>query len=192
MLRLTLNNTAAILAPRLKGLLSQPRCLQSTGDDQKTTARVLNQEVGAGLMVDGYSQNGFRLNNGMSVIGPIALFPKSVLSWRVRNENDITEDSLSLFYLLEPKLDILVIGVGDRGNTLNPRVFKYLRNKGLNIEVLPTDAACTTFNFLNDEKRYVAAALIPPTNIRSDEEDLVQTQRRRNQLFLGTLEDEIV
>ena len=39
---------------RLRALLTQPRCYQST-DDQKTTARVLNQETDAGLMVDGFS-----------------------------------------------------------------------------------------------------------------------------------------
>ncbi|XP_066967044.1 NADH dehydrogenase [ubiquinone] 1 alpha subcomplex assembly factor 3 [Macrobrachium rosenbergii] len=192
MIRSPLRNTAAILAPRLKGFLSQPRCHQSTGDDQKTTARVLNQEIGAGLMIDGYSQAGFRLNNGMSVVGPMAIFPKSVLSWRVRDENDITEDSLSLFYILEPKLDILIIGVGDRGIALKPRVLQYIKNKGLNIEVLPTESACATFNFLNDEKRYVAAALIPPTNIQTHEDELVQDQVRKKSLFIATLEDEIV
>ncbi|XP_064118744.1 NADH dehydrogenase [ubiquinone] 1 alpha subcomplex assembly factor 3-like [Macrobrachium nipponense] len=192
MLRSTFCNTAAILAPRLKGFLSQPRCNQFTGDDQKTTARVLNQEIGAGLMIDGYSQAGFRLNNGMSVIGPMAIFPKSVLSWRVRDEKDITEDSLSLFYLLEPKLDILIIGVGDRGITLQPRVLQYIRNKGLNIEVLPTESACSTFNFLNDEKRCVAAALIPPANIRTHEDELLQDQLRKKSLFIATIEDEIV
>ena len=49
-------------------------------------------------------QIGFRLNNKVSVIGPIALFPKSVLSWNVKNAADITEESLSIFTILEPKL----------------------------------------------------------------------------------------
>lgn len=189
MFRVVFNNSRAILAPRLREILSQPRCLQSTGEDDKTIARVLNQEVDAGLMVDAYSQIGFRLNNGMSVVGPIAIFPKTVLSWRVQSSKDITEDSLSLFSILEPKIDILIIGVGDKSEQVNPRVIKYMRNKGISIEILPTESACTTFNFLNDERRYVAAALIPPISMRSTDDDLVRTQVSRNRLFVSQDEE---
>lgn len=189
MFRVVFNNSRVILAPRLREILSQPRCLQSTGEDDKTITRVLNQEVDAGLMVDAYSQIGFRLNNGMSVVGPIAIFPKTVLSWRVQSSKDITEDSLSLFSILEPKIDILIIGVGDKGEQVNPRVIKYMRNKGISIEILPTESACTTFNFLNDERRYVAAALIPPISMRSTDDDLVRTQVSRNRLFVSQDEE---
>lgn len=44
--------------------------------DGKTTATVLNTEEGAGLMIDSFSQTGFRLNNGMMVVGPMAIFPR--------------------------------------------------------------------------------------------------------------------
>uniref|UniRef100_A0A0P4W092 Uncharacterized protein n=1 Tax=Scylla olivacea TaxID=85551 RepID=A0A0P4W092_SCYOL len=72
--------------------------------DDRSVVKVLNMESDAGLMVDAFSQIGFRLNNGLSVVGPVALFPKTVLSWRVKSVADINEDSLSLFYLLEPKI----------------------------------------------------------------------------------------
>ncbi|XP_042221819.1 NADH dehydrogenase [ubiquinone] 1 alpha subcomplex assembly factor 3-like isoform X2 [Homarus americanus] len=148
-------------------------------------------EIEAGLMVDSYSQVGFRLNNGMSVIGPIALFPKTVLSWRVRSSQDINEDSLSLFYLLEPRLDILVIGVGDQGCRVDTRIIRFMKNKGVSLEILPTVSACTTFNFLNQERRYVAAALIPPVAISVNEDDLVQAERRRKKLYQSTEDDEV-
>ena len=35
------------------------------------------------LMLDSYSAVGFRLNNGMRVFGPVAVFPTCVLSWLV-------------------------------------------------------------------------------------------------------------
>jgi hypothetical protein len=41
-----------------------------------------------------------------------------------------------------------------------------IKKKGISLEVLPTDHACTTFNFLNVEKRYVAAALLPPRRLK--------------------------
>jgi len=58
--------------------------------------------------------------------------------------------------------DILVIGVGDKSNQVDPSVLDLIRRKGISLEVLPTEHACTTFNFLNVERRSVAAALIPP------------------------------
>lgn len=44
--------------------------------DGKTTVSILNKEVDGGLMINAFSQMGFRLNNGMMVIGPMAIFPK--------------------------------------------------------------------------------------------------------------------
>lgn len=58
-------------------------------------------------------------------------------------------------------LDILVIGVGDPGQQIRKETKEHLKKKGIHIEVLPTEHACTTFNFLNVERRCVAAALIP-------------------------------
>ncbi|KAK7077674.1 NADH dehydrogenase [ubiquinone] 1 alpha subcomplex assembly factor 3 [Halocaridina rubra] len=184
MMRATFNKTLRMLAPRWgNSTTCQLRCYCAPGAEDKTIAKVLNQEIDSGLMIDAYSQVGFRLNNGMSVFGSIAIFPKSVLCWKVKSAFDITEDSLSLFCLLEPKIDILVIGVGDAGNKVEPRVIQYLRNKGINVEVLPTESACTTFNFLNDEKRYVAAALIPPISLRPSGDDLVKTQIDQRTIF---------
>lgn len=44
--------------------------------DGKTTVTLLNTEEDAGLMVNSYSQLGFRLNNNVFVMGPMAIFPK--------------------------------------------------------------------------------------------------------------------
>ncbi|CAL4059895.1 unnamed protein product [Meganyctiphanes norvegica] len=171
-------------------ILASKRWTTHTSDpDQKMKATVLNQEENAGLMIDAYSQVGFRLNNGLSVVGPIAIFPKSVLSWQVSGIQDIDEDSLSLFTILEPKIEILVIGIGDIGNRLDMRMIQYLREKKISVEILPTEAACTTFNFLNDERRYVAGALIPPYALKYREDDMLQAQLKRKKLFQSTADD---
>lgn len=44
--------------------------------DGKTSVSILNQEIDGGLMINSFSQMGFRLNNGIMVIGPMAIFPK--------------------------------------------------------------------------------------------------------------------
>lgn len=157
--------------------------------DDRSVVKVLNMEADAGLMVDAFSQVGFRLNNGLSVVGPVALFPKTVLSWRVRSVEDINEDSLSLFYLLEPKIDLLILGVGDKGTAVNTNIIHFMKQKGITLEILPTESACTTFNFLNQERRYVAAGLIPPYNLASTIDDHLRAQRDAKTLFLSQHDD---
>ncbi|KAJ8707896.1 hypothetical protein PYW07_011573 [Mythimna separata] len=85
----------------------------------------------------------------------MAIFPKTVMSWQVATAGEVTEQSLRLFKLLEPKIDLLVIGLDSNERTVWDRVLKTARTCGLNAEVLPTDHACSTFNFLNSEGRLV-------------------------------------
>uniref|UniRef100_A0A673GKB8 Uncharacterized protein n=1 Tax=Sinocyclocheilus rhinocerous TaxID=307959 RepID=A0A673GKB8_9TELE len=75
-----------------------------------------------------------------TVLGPCAVLPP------VGCHTNITVASLSLFYLLEPRI-ILVLGTG---------------KKGIVVEVQDTPNACATFNFLSNEERLAAAGLIPP------------------------------
>lgn len=44
--------------------------------DGKTKVNILNKELDLGLMVNGFSQYGFRLNNDMVIMGPMAIFPR--------------------------------------------------------------------------------------------------------------------
>ena len=44
----------------------------------------------------------------------MVVFPNAVLSWRVLDFLEVNERSLSLFTVLEPKPDIVIIGYGDR------------------------------------------------------------------------------
>ncbi|XP_055549808.1 NADH dehydrogenase [ubiquinone] 1 alpha subcomplex assembly factor 3 [Wyeomyia smithii] len=153
--------------------------------DGKTTVSILNQEADAGLLINSYSQMGFRLSNDMVVIGPMAIFPRSVFSWNVSSHEDINEESLSLFSVLEPKVDILVVGIGDQQVTpsFSRKVLDFMRKHRINVEVLSTEQACATFNFLNAEGRVVAAALIPPVSIRTNEDDMMRTHIATKQPF---------
>ncbi|OZC05869.1 hypothetical protein X798_07156 [Onchocerca flexuosa] len=97
------------------------------------------QQIGIGSI----SKYGFRLYDGQFLYGPIAIFPKAVLSWRVLTPDDITPESVRFFTMLEPKLDVLVVGPGDRQH----------------------EEAAMLFNMLNIEYRCVAAALYPPDDL---------------------------
>lgn len=134
--------------------------------DGKTSLVVLNRDVNDRLLIDSYSTDGFRLNSGVFVCGPAAFFPRTLLSWDVEGPWDVTIDSLSLFWLMEPKPDILVLGVGDSGNTIADEVRIFLNQKKINLMLLDTAQACGIFNFMNADHRNVAAALIPCQTMR--------------------------
>lgn len=110
---------------------------------------------------------------------------RTVLSWAVADLNDITEESLSLFTVLEPKIDILVIGIGDRTKDLSfyTKLHPFAVKHKLNLEILPTSQACSTFNFLNSEGRYVAGALIPPQTVEASDEDIYRTKLRYHNIY---------
>lgn len=71
----------------------------------------------------------------------MAIFPRSILSWNIQTVDDITEESLSLFCVMEPKLEILVIGVGDGdvSPALSNRIKGITRKYKINVEILPTN-----------------------------------------------------
>lgn len=112
-----------------------------------------------------FPKAGFKLNNGIWVLGPAIIFPKSVMGWNIASSGDINEESLVLFKMLEPTLDILILGLDQKyDNAANfiKTVKTFAKKLAMNMEILPTEHAITTFNYLNAERRYVAAALMPP------------------------------
>ncbi|XP_070247332.1 NADH dehydrogenase [ubiquinone] 1 alpha subcomplex assembly factor 3 [Myotis yumanensis] len=128
---------------------------------QRTHITVLQREAPHVAYIDSYSPRGFVVN-GNRVFGPCALLPHSVLQWNVGSHVDITEESLSLFWMLEPPIEIVVVGTGDRAERLPPPVLRAMRQRGIAVEVQDTPNACATFNFLCHEGRVTGAALIPP------------------------------
>lgn len=107
------------------------------------------------------------------------------MSWDVVNLNDINDESLSLFTVLEPKIDVLIIGIGDQTKDLlfHQKLHPFAKKHKLNIEVLPTSQACSTFNFLNSEGRYVAGALIPPQTVEANDDDIYKTKLRYQSIY---------
>ncbi|XP_046975918.1 NADH dehydrogenase [ubiquinone] 1 alpha subcomplex assembly factor 3 [Vanessa cardui] len=151
--------------------------------DGKTTVRILNQDQDLGLMIDAYASYGFRLNNGITVLGPLAIFPRTILSWQIRTSSEINEASLRFFKLLEPKIDLLIIGLETKERKVINSVFKASREAKLNVEILPTEHACSTFNFLNAEGRSIAGALLPPLHIDMNENDMLQSKMHYQNVF---------
>ena len=97
---------------------------------------------------------------------------------------------MALFTILDPKIDVLIIGYGDNSSQTGKRTFPVdtsiivkMRKKGINVELLTTENAIATYNYLVEEGRVVAAALIPPNHVRMTDQDVVDTKARRKQLY---------
>ena len=115
--------------------------------------------------------------------------------WNVEGPEDITEESLSLFTILDPKIDVLIVGYGDNTPVggkeakkvfpVDPKIILKMRQKGVNMELLTTENAIATYNYLVEEGRVVAAALIPPNHVRVKDQDIVDTKAKRKELYGG-------
>ncbi|KAL2725147.1 NADH dehydrogenase ubiquinone 1 alpha subcomplex assembly factor 3 [Vespula squamosa] len=148
----------------------------------KTTVTILNKNETSLLLITGYNQTGFTLNNGIKMIGPMVLFSKSLLFWNVASAKDINKDSLILFKVMEPKLDLLIIGLEeDYEYKFIVNLKKIIKDLNIDSEILPVDQACSVFNFVNLENRYVAAALIPPKKNSLFSSLTIKSSNKKNQ-----------
>ncbi|XP_024126356.1 NADH dehydrogenase [ubiquinone] 1 alpha subcomplex assembly factor 3 [Oryzias melastigma] len=144
--------------------LSRAYRLEPGDDDfyQRTSVSIMKKEADSGILIHSYGPAGFNVD-GNRVFGPCALLPPAILQWNVGSHADITEESISLFHMLEPPIEILVLGTGSKLQRIHPSVLALLKRKGIAVEVQDTPNACATFNFLTSERRLVAAGLIPPS-----------------------------
>ncbi|KAI8614116.1 NADH dehydrogenase 1 alpha subcomplex assembly factor 3 [Chytriomyces sp. MP71] len=80
-----------------------------------------------------------------------------------------TPDAFRLFELVHPTPEILVVGTGATMHLMPPHLRKYINGLGLQIEIMSTRHAASTYNLLIQEGRKVAAALLPvvPTSSRT-------------------------
>lgn len=157
-------------------------CHSNYEGDGKTTVSILNIDYNQLVLINTMSTHGFRLNNGIFVVGPVAVFPRTVLQWNAATASDITPESLSLFCLLEPKIDILVIGTGDKSVMPSKEAMSYLKSHKISPEILSTENAIATFNYLNVEGRCVAGAFLCPTRIVTLVEKVATMDFERKQL----------
>lgn len=112
------------------------------------------------LSVDAVINNGFIIQ-GREIMGtPIALLQDTVLAWNVNSPHQITADSLALFYTTLPKVEILIVGTGEKTAFIDPREIEKLQKRGLKVETMKTEKAAGTFNLLRYD-RTVGLAMMP-------------------------------
>jgi NADH dehydrogenase [ubiquinone] 1 alpha subcomplex assembly factor 3 len=64
-------------------------------------------------------------------------------------------------------------------------MLSFMAKYHISTEILTTEQACATFNFLNAENRYIAGALIPPLTLQPTDDDVVMSKKRQKLLYIS-------
>jgi uncharacterized protein len=115
--------------------------------------------VPGGHMIDSYGSGGFRFA-GMSHKGSVIAMPTGIQAWAVSTPSRIDVASLTPVIVEMARLDILIIGTGEKALPPDAPFARGLRELGLNVDVMDTPSAARTYNVLFSEGRRVAAALL--------------------------------
>uniref|UniRef100_A0A804LNM2 NADH dehydrogenase [ubiquinone] 1 alpha subcomplex assembly factor 3 n=1 Tax=Zea mays TaxID=4577 RepID=A0A804LNM2_MAIZE len=91
------------------------------------------------LRFQSYDDTGFKINN-IKYEGSLLIVENKIMTWAPKTFSEITAESLSIFKVVHPIPEILILGCGRH--------------------IQPRNAA-STYNILNEEGRPVAAAVLP-------------------------------
>ncbi|KAJ0989970.1 hypothetical protein J5N97_008326 [Dioscorea zingiberensis] len=112
------------------------------------------------LRFQGYTDTGFTVN-GVKYEGSLLVIDNKLMSWSPKRLSEITAESLSIFQIVRPIPEILILGCGRHIEPLSPELRSFIRSTGMKLEAVDSRNAASTFNILNEEGRVVAAALLP-------------------------------
>jgi len=115
---------------------------------------------GQRMSIRAFGDHSFQIND-VVVNQSVILLPKSFFLWNARTYEDITLESLAVFPILHPTIEVLFIGCGENvPGVLNPEITSFFKSKGIIVEAQNSVNAASTFNVLNSEGRNVACALL--------------------------------
>ncbi|KAI7866036.1 NADH dehydrogenase 1 alpha subcomplex assembly factor 3 [Spinellus fusiger] len=110
---------------------------------------------------------GFVLSNNTKVEEPLILLNGSSFLWKAPVNHDklpMQDWDLEVFKIFEvvtPKPEIILFGTGRQFAPMPAHVRHYFYTLGIQVDVMNTKNAASTYNVLAEEGRRVAAALLP-------------------------------
>jgi uncharacterized protein len=143
--------------------------------------------------IQSVTNTGFKINDKI-INGPLIMLEKDIFKWNIpqygvggpldvfplskESHDDPASpfhgwkpEMFSLFSKLDSRPELLLIGSGGSVALLPPKIRAYLTDLGIQVELLNSRSAGSTFNILTGEGRSVAVALIPlvPTDSKTGE-----------------------
>ena len=123
-------------------------------------------------IITDYDQDGFvidhvRFDGGMAILGSDEV-GYAITQIDMLSDDTISPTDLDLFSNLSEDPHLLVIGIGGAMTHPFMDIRKKLQQIGIKGEILPTGAACRTWNLLLSEGRKVAMIAIPAAKKTAD------------------------
>ncbi|KAI0036778.1 DUF498-domain-containing protein [Vararia minispora EC-137] len=115
------------------------------------------------VQVKSMSDAGIELADGQLIPGACIFIDGKIFLWDVppTQWRGWSEERFEMFEIIVPRPEILLLGTG-KAATLPPASLRqYLSRLGIQLDVMDSWSACTTYNLLAEEGRRVAAALLP-------------------------------
>jgi len=117
------------------------------------------------VQVSSVSADGIQLSDGLIISSSCIFVEGKVLLWDVPLGADLwskwRKEHLEVFEVVVPRPEILLLGTGERISMPPPFIRTYLNTLGIQLDIMDTRNACSTYNLLAEEGRRVAAALLP-------------------------------
>ncbi|KAI0832742.1 DUF498-domain-containing protein [Trametes gibbosa] len=128
-------------------------------------SNILSGGTAPAVQVKAIAQNGIQLADGLLLSSACIFLDGKVFLWNVPETlwNGWKPAHFEIFETVVPRPEILLIGTGERVEMLPPALRQYLTKAGVQVDVMNTRNACSTYNLLAEEGRRVAAALLPIT-----------------------------
>ncbi|KAI0638500.1 DUF498-domain-containing protein [Trametes polyzona] len=126
-------------------------------------SNILSGGTAPAVQVKAITQNGIQLADGLLLTAACIFLDGKVFLWNVPEKlwDGWKSEHFEIFETVVPKPEILLLGTGERVEMLPPALRQYLTKVGVQIDVMNTRNACSTYNLLAEEGRRVAAALLP-------------------------------
>ncbi|KAH9844340.1 DUF498-domain-containing protein [Rhodofomes roseus] len=115
------------------------------------------------VQVKTITDEGIELADGLILPGASIFLDGKVFLWDVPQKQWEGWDKkhFEIFDVAVPKPELLLFGTGRKVAFVPPMLRQHLSSMGIQIDVMDTWNACSTYNMLAEEGRHVAAALLP-------------------------------
>ncbi len=111
-------------------------------------------------IIQSYAAGVFRIS-GISYGHAVLVSPLETIGWNAPEFKALSIEHFSPLFEEADNIDVVLLGVGATMQFMPMDLRKALKERGLSVDVMPTDAACRTYNVLMAEGRRVVAALLP-------------------------------
>ncbi|KAI0321957.1 NADH dehydrogenase 1 alpha subcomplex assembly factor 3 [Amylostereum chailletii] len=147
--------------PLSRGHIHTPRTLQD--DRWARLTNILADDVPPPVQVKAISNAGIELEDGLIIPSACIFLEGKVFLWDVPSTlwQGWSKDRFEIFDLVVPKPEILLLGTGKSVVPPPALLRHHLTQLGIQVDIMDSWNACTTYNLLSEEGRRVAAALLP-------------------------------